>query len=85
MKNTDTAAVERSFELLHLLDLPLQDRCLQQIVPGCHNNLKNNFSHARNNWLDTFQIINPQKKSFTFIGGTIESGALNIKVWEPLI
>ena len=27
--------------------------CLQQIVPGCHNNLKNNFSHTRNNWLDT--------------------------------
>ena len=32
--------IERSFETALAFDLPLQDRCLQQIAPRCKNNLK---------------------------------------------
>ena len=37
-----------ALKLLYLLDSPSKGRCLHQIAPSCHNNLKNNFSPTCN-------------------------------------
>ena len=47
---------EHSFKTVLLSDLPLQDGCLQQTAPSCHNKLKQ-FAHIYGSIFSISRIV----------------------------